>query len=400
MRRPPFLPLAISAYTVTSALGRGTEATLAALRRGESGLRHEGVRLFGFDTWVGRVEGLEDLSLPEPLKQYDCRNHRLARLGLIQDGFEEAVQQAKSRYGAMRIGLFLGTSTSGIAHAERCYRRRATEQSLDLDADLRFPYTQPMHALGDFCRDALGIQGPAVVVSTACSSSAKTFATACRHIATGICDAAVVGGVDSLCATTLYGFNALGLIASDPCAPWDEARRGINIGEAAGFALLERSPEADARVALLGFGESSDGYHMSSPRADGLGAVCAMTEALDAAGLGPEDIDYINLHGTATGANDKVEDAAVCSVFPDPPRASSTKGWTGHTLGAAGITEAVVCLLALEQGILPATLGCRHPDPELSLRVLTETLDARPRRVLSNSFGFGGSNCALVFGAL
>jgi 3-oxoacyl-[acyl-carrier-protein] synthase-1 len=396
----PLKSLAISAYTVTSALGRGTEATLAALRRGGSGLRHEGSQLFGLDTWVGSVDGLEDLPLPEPLVPYDCRNHRLARLGLSQDGFEEAVQHAKSLYGAARVGLFLGTSTSGIAHAEQCYRRRAAKQSQDLDADLRFPYTQPMHALGDFCRDALGIQGPTAVVSTACSSSAKAFATAYRHVLTGICDAAVVGGVDSLCASTLYGFNALGLIASGPCAPWDEARKGINIGEAAGFALLERTPGADARVALLGFGESSDGYHMSSPRGDGLGAVSAMTQALDSAGLFPEDIDYINLHGTATGANDKAEDAAVCSVFPDPPAASSTKGWTGHTLGAAGIAEAVVCLLALEQGILPRTLGCQRPDPQLSLPVLTETRSARTRRVLSNSFGFGGSNCALVFGSL
>jgi len=392
-------PLAISAYTLTSALGRGTEATLAALRRDESGLRHEGPHLFGLDTWVGCVDGVENLPLPEPLKTYDCRNHRLARSALAQDGFEEAVQQAKDRYGARRVGLFLGTSTSGIAHAEQCYRRRAAEQSSDLDADLRFPFTQPMHALGDFCRDALGIEGPTAVISTACSSSAKTFASAYRHIVTRICDAAVVGGADSLCASTLYGFNALGLIASEPCAPWDKARKGINIGEAAGFALLERAPESDAGVALLGFGESSDGYHMSSPRVDGLGAVSAMIQSLDSAGLRSGDIDYINLHGTATGANDKAEDAAVCRVFPDPPAASSTKGWTGHTLGASGITEAVLCLLALEQGILPGTLGCRHPDPQLSLPVLTETRSARPRRALSNSFGFGGSNCTLVFGS-
>ncbi|MCG6862000.1 MAG: beta-ketoacyl-[acyl-carrier-protein] synthase family protein [Chromatiaceae bacterium] len=392
-------PLAISAYTVTNALGRGTVATIDALRRGESGLRPEGLRRFGLDTWVGPVDGLEDLPLVGPLARYDCRNHRLAWLGMTQDGFQDAVQRAMSRYGATRVGLFLGTSTSGIAHAEHCYRQRAAERTRELDADLRFPYTQPMHALGDFCRDALGIDGPTAVLSTACSSSAKAFATAYRHIATGICDAAVVGGVDSLCVSTLYGFNALGLLAKAPCAPWGVDRKGINIGEAASFALLERAPGTDARVALLGYGESSDGYHMSSPRADGRGAVSAMTEALESAGLQPGDIDYINLHGTATSANDKAEDAAVCRVFPDPPAASSTKGWTGHTLGAAGITEAVVCFLALEQGILPATLGCRSPDPVLSLQVLTETQSARPRRVLSNSFGFGGSNCTLVFGS-
>lgn len=391
-------PLAISAYTVTSALGRGTEATLDALRRGKSGLRREGQRLFGLDTWVGLVDGLADLPLPEPLTRYDCRNHRLARLGLTQDGFEEAVRQAIRRYGATRVGLFLGTSTSGIAHAEECYRQRAAEGTQALSADLRFAHTQPMHALGDFCRDYLGIEGPTVVVSTACSSSAKTFAMAYRHIAAGMCDTAIVGGVDSLCTSTLYGFNALGLLSDTPCAPWDAARKGINIGEAAGFALLEPSPGTEAAVALLGYGESSDGYHMSTPRADGLGAVTAMAAALDSAGLLPGDIDYINLHGTATSVNDKVEDAAVCRAFPNPPAASSTKGWTGHTLGAAGITEAVVCCLALEYGILPGTLGCRHPDPELSLPVLTEPRAARPKRALSNSFGFGGNNCTLVFG--
>lgn len=395
----PLDPLAISAYTLTNALGQGAGATSIALRRGESGLRPEGMRMFGLDTWVGAVDGLEQLLLPEPLAPYDCRNHRLAWLGLAQDGFEEAVREAIDRYGATRIGLFLGTSTSGIAHAEHCYRRRAAERTEELAADLRFSHTQPMHALGDFCREALGLEGPTAVISTACSSSAKAFAAASRHIAAGICDAAVVGGVDSLCATTLYGFNALGLISSNPCAPWDQARSGINIGEAAGFALLE-PPRGDTRIGLLGYGETSDGYHMSTPRADGLGTISAMTEALDSAGLGPADIDYINLHGTATSANDKAEDAAVLRVFPDPPAASSTKGWTGHTLGSAGITEAVVCLLALEQGILPGTLGCRQPDPELSLPVLTETGAARHRRVLSNSFGFGGSNCTLVFGWL
>jgi 3-oxoacyl-[acyl-carrier-protein] synthase-1 len=213
-------------------------------------------------------------------------------------------------------------------------------------------------------------------------------------------DAAVVGGVDSLCLTTLYGFHALQLTSSGPCKPFDTARDGISISEAAAFALLERVPDsldADA-VTLLGVGESSDAYHMSSPHPEGLGARAAMLAALDIAGLEPGDIDYINLHGTGTLSNDSAESRAVASVFGDTVGGSSTKGATGHALGAAGALEAAICCLALQHDFAPAGINTRNLDPALGIQYLVANRPGRISRVLSNSFGFGGTNCSLVLG--
>ncbi|MGH8441289.1 MAG: beta-ketoacyl synthase N-terminal-like domain-containing protein, partial [Nevskiaceae bacterium] len=230
----------------------------------------------------------------------------------------------------------------------------------------------------------------------ACSSSAKVFASASRAMRAGLCDAAVVGGVDSLCLTTLYGFNALQLVSADICRPADAQRNGISIGEAAGFAILE--PGAADGVALLGYGESSDAHHMSAPHPQGEGAAAAMRGALRSAGLQPQQVDYINLHGTATPANDAAEDQAVHAVFGDAVPCSSTKGWTGHTLGAAAITEAVIALLCVEHGLMPRSLNTRQRDPALRSGILLQQRQARVDRVLSNSFGFGGSNCSLLLG--
>jgi len=219
-------------------------------------------------------------------------------------------------------------------------------------------------------------------------------------LATGLIDAAVVGGVDSLCLTTLYGFNSLGLISEQACRPFDAQRNGISIGEAAAFALLERAPEnpdADA-VLLLGIGESSDAYHMSSPHPDGLGARMAMQDALNMAGLQPSEIDYINLHGTATQSNDAAEGKAVAAVFGAATPCSSTKGATGHTLGAAGGVEAVICALALQHGLLPAGINTQQLDATMNLDYVLENREQPLARVLSNSFGFGGTNCSLIFG--
>jgi 3-oxoacyl-[acyl-carrier-protein] synthase-1 len=220
-------------------------------------------------------------------------------------------------------------------------------------------------------------------------------------MAAGVCDAAVVGGVDSLCLTTLYGFNSLGLTSRAPCRPYDTDRDGISIGEGAGFVLLEKSPARTAvgALLLLGVGESCDAYHMSTPHPEGMGAKLSMQHALDAAGLAPADIDYINLHGTATKANDASEDRAVFELFGAATPASSTKGSTGHLLGAAGVTEAVIAMLAIEQGLLPGGMHTQNIDPALHSNYLLENRDAGVRRVLSNSFGFGGSNCSLVLGA-
>jgi 3-oxoacyl-[acyl-carrier-protein] synthase-1 len=365
-----------------------------------SGLRRCDLPHVGLDTWIGRVEGLESRTLPPELLRFDCRNNRLAELALTQDGFDRRVLDAKARYGASRVGLFVATSTSGIGHTEQCYRRHLSGATPGLETDLRFAHTHTYASLVAYCLARFGLAGPAYLISTACSSSAKVLAAAHRHMAAGLCDAAVVGGVDSLCATTLYGFAALGLVSPRPCRPWDAHRDGISIGEAAGFALLERAGAGEGGLALLGYGESSDAYHISSPHPEGLGASLAIRDALQRAGLAPGDIDYVNLHGTGTRANDRSEDKAVAGLLGHAVPASSTKGWTGHALGAAGITEAIFCLLALRDGFLPASLNLAEPDPALSLRVLRATRRTPAAHVLSNSFGFGGSNCCLVLGRL
>jgi 3-oxoacyl-[acyl-carrier-protein] synthase-1 len=371
----------------------------AALRARVSGLSRQPFESAALDTCIGAVDGLDAVRLPTPLGAWDCRNNRLAELGLAQDGFADAVLAAKARLGAARIGVFLGTSTSGIHQTELAYRRRDAASGA-LPADFDYARTHNTYSVSGYVRARLGIAGPAWTVSTACSSSAKVFGTAARMIDAGLVDAAVVGGVDSLCLTTLYGFNSLELLAHEACRPWDRARTGLSIGEAAAFALLERRerlPAADA-VLLLGVGESSDAYHMSSPHPEGLGARLAMQAALQAAALQPGDIDYLNLHGTATPSNDAAEDRAVVGLFGKSTPCSSTKGATGHTLGAAGALEAVVAALALRDGFIPGGAQTSELDPALGANYVLESRDAPLGRVLSNSFGFGGTNCSLVVG--
>jgi 3-oxoacyl-[acyl-carrier-protein] synthase-1 len=281
-----------------------------------------------------------------------------------------------------------------VLSSEEAYRMRDPETGVLPSFD--FAGTHDMYSLATFVRAALGLAGPALVVSTACASAAKTFVDARHLIDAGVCDAAVVGGADSLCRLTLRGFAALELISPVACRPCDADRAGISIGEAAGFALLERRREG---VALLGYGASSDGYHMSAPHPEGVGAVAAMRAALASAGLEAADIDYVNLHGTGTRANDATEDLAVASVFGTGAPCSSTKGWSGHALGAAGILEAVIATLCIEHGLLPGCLGVTAVDPAFRSAVLTENAARPVRRVMSNAFGFGGINCSLIFGA-
>lgn len=388
----------ITASTLTNALGCGLRATAAALHARRSGLRRCDLEtVAGLDTWIGRIDGIEDVSLPAGLRDLDSRNNRLAQLALEQDGFSALVSRCRDRYGPERIGLFLGTSTSGIRETERAYAARDPDTG-DLPPGFDFRHTQPIFSTVDFVRRLLGLHGPSLSVSTACSSSAKVFAAAHRYMHAGLCDAALVGGVDSLCLTTLYGFNALQLVSSEPCRPWDAGRDGISIGEAAGYSLLERYDSGTGDIAVLGYGESSDAYHIASPHPQGAGAALAMQGSLDRAGLDCTAVDYINLHGTGTRMNDLSEDTALRRVFPSPPPFSSTKGWTGHTLGAAGITEAVIACLALEQGFMPGTLNTTRPDGALSGALLLENRQSPVNVVLSNSLGFGGSNCSLLLG--
>lgn len=388
-------PLQLTAFTSTSAIGCGNAASLAALRSAQSGLQLCDFANAGLQTWIGRVPGLEEQPLEGAFAAFDCRNNRLARLALEQDGFMAAVAVARRRYGADRVGVFLGTSTSGIRQTEEAYAAMGVG-SAELPAWFDYRHTHNIFSLADFTRQWLGLAGPAQVISTACSSSAKVFASAWRHMAADLCDAAVVGGADSLCLMSLYGFNALQLLANQPCRPADVAREGISIGEAAGFALVEWEAGDRGAVRLSGYGESSDAYHMSSPHPEGLGATLAMQHALDRAGLSPPDVDYVNLHGTATLANDVAEDRALLKVFGGQVLCSSTKGWTGHTLGAAGIVEAVLCCLCLEHGLVPKSLNTCQVDPVIQVPPTLENRDLPIRRVLTNAFGFGGSNCSLV----
>lgn len=393
-------PILLSHFTATSCIGRGLQPMLEALKAQRSGLRRCEFESVDLATWTGSVEGLDEQAMPPALRAFDCRNNRLAQLGLQQDSFDEAVSALASRVGRRRIGVFLGTSTSGILQTELAYRRLDPVTGL-LPADFMYAATHNPFSVTSFVREYFQLEGPAMTVSSACSSSAKVFASARRMMAAGLIDAAIVGGVDSLCLTTLYGFNSLDLLSDSPCQPYDAARKGISIGEGAAFALMERVPDSlDANAVLLsGVGESSDAHHMSAPHPEGLGAIMAMRQALAGAGLQPADIDYINLHGTATPSNDAAEARAVAAVFGASTIAcSSTKGATGHALGAAGGIEAVISALALQHGFMPGGVNTHTLDSDLPVNYLLENRAQNLRHVLSNSFGFGGTNCSLVFG--
>lgn len=390
------LPPAITGYTAVNCLGVGVEAIRNALFDGESGLRPCDFPGADFETWIGRVDGLDDAPVTGPLARYDCRNSRLALMSLKADGFDDLVRRCIARRGARRVGLVLGTSTSGIRQGERAFAEMADGRLPDW---FDYRHSQDLHSTAEFVGAWLGVEGPCMTVSTACSSSAKVFADASQLIALDICDAVVVGGVDSLCLLTLYGFRSLELTAEGPCRPNDGDRTGLSIGEGGGFALLERPDGAATPLAILaGAGESSDAYHMSSPHPDGTGALLSMRLALRAAALEPHAVDYINLHGTGSKVNDVVEARAVNTLFGPAVPCSSTKGWTGHTLGAAGITEAVISLLAIRDGFMPGNLGLQRRDPEIGIEVLAKTEKKDVAHVLSNSFGFGGNNCSLLFG--
>lgn len=394
------VPVAITAHTLTNALGAGVDATRDALMAGRTGLAPCDFLDVSLPTWVGRVAGLDAQPITGALAAFDCRNNRLAALALAQDGFFDAVEAARSRWGASRVGVIVGTSTSGILHTELAFLSRDPVTGAFL-APLHYRQTHEISSAAEFVRAALDLTGPVLAISTACSSSAKVFASAARWLATDQCDAVVVGGVDSLCLTTLYGFASLELVAPGACRPADTERDGISLGEAAGFAMLQRRRDApEAPFAVLGYGESVDAYHMSTPHPEGAGAALAMRRALDRAGLSPDAIDYINLHGTASRTNDSAEDRAVTAVFGTEVPCSSTKGWTGHTLGAAGITEAIISLLCIEHGFLPQSLNTRQVDPGFSSAIVRESRRVPIHRVLSNSFGFGGNNASVILGRM
>lgn len=327
------------------------------------------------------------------------RNNQLALAALAR--IRPAVDAAIARYGAARVGVVVGTSTSGVAATEGALAARAATGALP---DWFHYGQQEMGAPAALLARELGVGGPAYVHSSACSSSAKALASAARLIRMGLCDAVVTGGVDTLCGFTVAGFSALESVSAARCNPLSAARNGINLGEGAALFLMSREPAA---VALCGWGESSDGHHMSAPDPAGGGARLAMRDALRRAGIEPADVDYINLHGTATVQNDAMESRAVSDLFGTEVAVSSTKPFTGHTLGAAGAVEAAFCWLAMQddnpEGKLPPHLWDGAQDPALpTLNVARPgTRLGRPLRwALSNSFAFGGSNATLVFGRM
>jgi len=374
---------------------------LATIRRrllveAESGLVESSACSPGRVLPIGRVDTvLPPLDhLPLPLRS---RNNALALAALAQ--IRPAVDAAIARHGAQRVAVIVGTSTSGVGETEDAIAAHATTDALPEG----FHYgQQEMASSAELLARKLGVSGPAYVHSSACSSSAKAMASAARLIRMGLVDAVLTGGVDTLCGFTVAGFSALESVSETRCHPLGEGRKGINIGEGAALFLMSREPSA---VALCGWGESSDGHHMSAPDPEGGGARIAMNQALERAGIAASDIDYINLHGTATPQNDAMESRAVEALFGLEVAVSSTKPFTGHTLGAAGAVEAAFCWLAMQddnpEGLLPPHLWNGAPDPALpALKVAGKgTRLGRPiRYALSNSFAFGGSNASLVFG--
>ncbi len=390
-------PVSVIAHSVVTACGTGCAALRDALINSRTGLQPNDVTLAPLATVIGRI-GSADQDLPAALQAWSCRNNRLAWQGLQADGFADAVRQSITRFGPTRVGLAMGTSTSSIGETELAYRQvgsRDSDRPVVPLAQAGRPRVHTPHSLGLFVGHVLGIGGPSVTVSTACSSSAKVFAVAERWLRLGLVDAVVVGGVDSLCDSVLHGFNTLQLVSASPCRPFDVARDGINLGEAAGFALLTREP-SDLR--LLGCGESSDAFHMSSPHPAGVGVAQATAAALAKAGVQGADVDYLNLHGTASQKNDAIEAIVVDRFYGPGLHASATKGWTGHTLGAAGIVEAVICLEALRTGFMPGIANTRRLDPQCGPQIRIQADQREIRIAASNSFGFGGSNCVLIFG--
>jgi 3-oxoacyl-[acyl-carrier-protein] synthase-1 len=387
-----------TAATAVSALGRGLDAIHAALVARRGGLRPNDFPGMEPAGHIGRVAGVEDVALPERLGHYACRNNKLAYAAAYQDGFAEAVARARARYGAERVAVLIGTSTSGIEELEGAYRGRGAGGKLP--ARFKFAETHDLYSPARLLREVFDLRGPGLVISTACSSSANAILMACEWLEAGVIDAAVAGGVDSLCLSTLRGFQSLELLSPEPCQPCGVDRKGLSIGEAAALVLIERAaPGQREAVGVLGYGCSNDAHHMSTPHPDGIGARVAMTRALARAGLDAAAIDYVNLHGTGTPFNDAVEDLAVHAVLGEQVPCSSTKGWSGHTLGTAGALEAVIGVLCIRAGLLPGCLNLSAVDPQLRCNVLSDNRRAPVRRVLSNSFGFGGNNCCLVLGA-
>lgn len=385
-------PAVITAMSLCNGMGATTAEVLAALAAGRSGLGPCPAWL-GL-AWPATVGALPAAlpALPARLAAYDTRQARIAALAL--DELRAPLARARARWGRERVAVVLGTSTGGIGATEEAFLHHHVHGRVPawFTADRS-------HALDAVLPVALTIAdvgGPAYVLSTACSSSARVFAAAQRLLQIGACDAALVGGVDSLCQLTVRGFASLEVLAPGPCRPFSRERAGINIGEGAALCLLERTGEGPAR--LLAVGESSDAHHMTSPHPEGLGARLAMQRALEHAGLEIGAVDHVNAHGTGTRQNDSAEGMAIAALFGPGMTVAATKGYTGHQLGAAGATEALFAAAAIAEGMRPASAGADPVDADIPVHVTTARAPMRTGVVLSNSFAFGGSNVSVLIG--
>ncbi|MCB9879814.1 MAG: beta-ketoacyl-ACP synthase [Planctomycetes bacterium] len=384
-------PLLVTGYSMLSALGRGRAQHLDALAAGRTGLGPCPIPL-DFETAAGAVRS----ELPELEGALQPWSTRLARMAtaLLHD-LDEPLRRARARWRPERIAVLLGTSTAGAETTEVAYQQFIAGGKFPRDYDFQRQHT--FGAVLHVVRALSGASGPAWMASTACTSSGKTFATAQRLMAAGLIDAAIVGGLDTLCTMTLQGFNSLQALDRAPCRPFHEHRNGISIGEGGAFALVER--DGDARVTIEGIGETSDAYHISAPHPEGAGAQRAMEQALAKAGREPGDVDHVNAHGTGTRLNDTAEANAIKNVVGTAVPVVSTKAFTGHTLGAAAALELAFSALTIEEGLVPPALGDDAIDPAIDLHIPTTPLRGSYRRVLSNSFAFGGNNVSLLVAA-
>lgn len=379
-----------------SAVGNSKEEILKRLQMGD----RSGLTVTEEFSQKSVYVGLVQVDLPQIDKKYsvyDCKNNRLllAALSRIQGTVDSMIKQ----YGAGRIGVVLGTSTSGVRNTELALESVAKHKI----KPPQFHYKQQQLGAGaDFLAHVLGIKGPAFAISTACSSSGKAFASARRLITLGLCDAVIVGGADSLCRFTVHGFDALESVSAGLCKPFGMHRDGINLSEAVSLFVLSKE---QGPVELLGLGASSDAYHFSAPDPEGSSVISAMKTALSEANTTADEIDYINLHGTATPLNDAMESKAVNHLFGESVAVSSSKGMTGHALGAAAALELGICWMLLtdneEPGLLVPNINADELDtrlPKLNLVSLGQRLEHRIKYCQSNSFAFGGSNISIIIG--
>ncbi|WP_137223594.1 MULTISPECIES: beta-ketoacyl-[acyl-carrier-protein] synthase family protein [Shewanella] len=391
--------IAITHIGLCTPLGNSPEEVLPRLINGDiSAMQWRDNLLFDAPTLVGCVDDKRLIEIADHLSLFACRNNRLLNTAAQQ--LAPAIEQAKQRFGADRIGVVLGTSTSGISKGEAAIKYQLEHGHFPPS----YHYSQQeLGSTSDYLKQLFELSGPCYTVSTACSSSAKVFASAQRLLNANMCDMVIVGGVDSLCQLTVNGFAALESVSKGHCNPFSRHRDGINIGEGAALFILERG---QSDVMLAGIGESADAHHISAPHPQGLGAIAAMQQALVEANITAEQIDYLNLHGTATPKNDAMESRAVTAVFRHSlPACSSTKPLTGHTLGAAGAIEAAFCYLLLS----PLNHDKRLPphiwdgqqdanDPKIALvSANNNTGLSQLNFIMSNSFAFGGSNASLIF---